>query len=414
MKQAESRGRHLYGNAVTGLILAAMLAVLGACGEIVDNSLGTEGEIVDNSQRTEGEPTRGKKGETVKVRVTVPKDEDDAARSMTIGSVQRLVNFYEVIFKTKPADGQTPLYYRGMDTDGTIIVNVPIAEDYEVLLLAGFDSTLLAAGYNNDVDLQPDVQNIVSIKMTRFPLQWDTSATSNEINTDSDSPNDFKFSAKIAAYTDTNNSIEIKPRYINVAPVIAGLPALGATNIVKDDTFTVKVNLSRLEPLFRADLETEEDDKTKTDMSKLNLTFENRAVKLWPRYDYSQFSSVGFNLTNNGTSPGDDADSGKIEVSGSSPTLTFTSNTALPRKNTDGALQFDLNYRAFGAPNTTKDSTGTSFRLWIIRNGLRSNVQDATADTSGGTTERGTGNGSEFVVKFGEGINPPTIVTDNK
>jgi hypothetical protein len=401
MKQAESRGRYLYGKAVTGLILAVMLAVLGACAGVFDEE--PEEATIGHSQ-----------GETVKVKVNTG---EAAGRSMAVDGVQRFVNFYEVIFKTKET---TPVYYRGVDTDGTIIVSVPIANDYEVLLLAGYDYTLLAAGYVYDVDIKPDEANIVSITMTRFPLQWDTKAekdsTSGSYINDN---NDFEFSAAIMGYTSTS-ALKIESRYINVAPVVTGASPLGPENIIATDSLTVKVDLKRLWPLFIADLQTTDpnDKKEKAGGTPANkkLTLEGAEVKLWSRYGRDQFGSIPFDVTGGGALPTPTLEATKA-------ILSFTGK-GLPNWDVDGVLQVDVRYRAFGAAkevqsgSNTVPGPGAPFRLWVIRNGLQTYVADATANPlatvkDSTVPEQGTGTGSEFVVKFGSGSpNKVEVIAD--
>jgi hypothetical protein len=261
-------------------------------------------------------------------------------------------------------------YYRGTGTatQGYVNVSVPVGTGYKVLLLAGRNHTLLAAGYESSVEIKPNIANIVTINVKTLPLQWNTTATG--IGT----LNDFTFAVNLA-----DNSISpksaIEDRYIAIAPNEVGQIAPAT------DTFTVTFNTAK----FTDTLIEAEGGST--------LTIQDYKVNLHPRYPGS-FDRVSLNPA--GKTPGN----GPYPLDITNP-ISFTnvpSTGKLPKVDVDGLVQFELQYYAFG----TKDSTGSP---WVIRNGL----QRSADDTAG--TPTGSGNGSYFVVRFGEGspAQDPTV-----
>jgi hypothetical protein len=107
---------------------------------------------------------------------------------MNLDNIEYFANLYEVIFMAPHGGGyQVPEYYRveRITTAGYISVVVPIGDDYEVLLLAGYGQTLLSAGYRGvkdggteddpdlgTVDILPGIVNMVSIALERVAPQW--------------------------------------------------------------------------------------------------------------------------------------------------------------------------------------------------------------------------------------------------
>jgi hypothetical protein len=140
MKQAESKVRYAYA----GLILATVLAVLGACeGGLTEASQGAEAPPAEEAPA--GAPFIGEQeGDLVTVQVPLPKAvQNESSRSVDPGRIELLANYYEVLFK------KDNTFYRGVgtDADGYVSVAVPVDTGYQVLLLAGYNQTLLAAGY---------------------------------------------------------------------------------------------------------------------------------------------------------------------------------------------------------------------------------------------------------------------------
>jgi hypothetical protein len=301
-----------------------------------------------------------------------------------------------------------------------VSVSVPIDEQnpYQVLLLAGYNQTLLAAGYRpitgtpkDDVYIKADQANIVSITVETFPLQWDTSA-SNAIVADSGTPtkstNDFEFSAVITGYGTVAGAkhYEVKSRYINFAPVDTVTdPALkGGTAITPaSDKFEVRFHVPKLDPLIKMDIN--------TDATVSMLTIAGYNVGLVPRYTTDYFKPVTFvadatkvseESTGDTDPDGTSAARYKITIPTTAPlSITFGNNPSdainggLPAKDVDGLLRFELTYYAFG----TRASKGMG---WTIRNGLDRTADD---DDTTGTTGNG-GIGGYFPVKIGKGSDP--------
>jgi hypothetical protein len=418
MKQAESIAGYFHAKAVKGLILAAVLAVLGACGGIVED--GPEIE----------EPTIGyNKGDKVKVAVSVPIEEGKSAvsRSMDEGSTQRSVEYYEAIFR-KINEDNSITYYRGIAKAGRIIVEIPVGTDYSLLVLAGTGNrTLLAGGYDEDVDIEAGKANTIPITMIKFPLQWNTLAAGNgglfAIPKGSEAPfsafivldpptSDFTFDVNLRKFLlePTSQPLEINAddRFIHVAKEQGGL---GAEDIEPGDTFTVTVNLQKLWPLFEADNasigKTEDADKV------LTLDAKAEYVNLWSPIPTNVDNESEPDWTPHVTferiwrTDGKEPSPSTVETDPPSlekPTISFTTNSPLPTEDGEKLLEFGLKYRAFG-------TTDEPFITWNIRNGDDTKSADNKAEVdSQGLTGRGTTNGSEFVVKFGKVIPPDTKV----
>jgi hypothetical protein len=376
MKQADSKARYLHNGLILGIVLG-----LGACGG-----------LHDPSQETEVPSIGQKQGDLVNVKVAV--GTGPSARSVSKDTVEFFANFYEVVFN-KGTD-----FYRGEGTaaQGYVNVAVPVDSEYEVLVLAGYNRTLLAAGWlgltqavpggtpavDNRVTIKAGEANVLSIPVTRFPLQWDHTLTSAGVGPTA--TNDFEFVLDASGYTGSA-PVVLKDRYINLAPVDPG-GTYGPDQIdPAADKFTVTFNIAKLEPLINADINT---TGPGTDRK---LTLADHKVRLWPRYVNDVFSYIVLNppaTITNGIYPTD------VPLSFvSAPTATAD---RLPKRNVDGILQFELFYYAFG----TTDSKGTK---WIIRNGLNRTDDTLTAAEAGGTT--GTGPGSYFLVKIGSGTTTP-------
>jgi hypothetical protein len=166
MKQAESKVRYFH----TGLILAAVLAVLGAC-----DGVGVT-ESPEEVQKFDAPEIGYHEGDMVTVKVSVSKNESsNSSRSMDPNGVPFFSNFYEVVFKNGI------FYYRGEGNSqlGYVSVSVPIGTGYEVLLLGGINRTLLAADYKDAVEIKVNQANVIDITLTRFPPQWETVTSTN-------------------------------------------------------------------------------------------------------------------------------------------------------------------------------------------------------------------------------------------
>ncbi|MDR1301869.1 MAG: hypothetical protein LBK43_05305 [Treponema sp.] len=377
MKQAESKVRYVRN----GLIVAMVLLVLGACGEVNDLSQEPQESKVPNIGYNEGD--------LVTVKVAVPKQ--TANRSVNAASVEFFANLYEVVFReVNPSDG-SPIdagdpttYYRGEATavQGYVDVSVKPNKSYDVLLLAGYNRTLLAAGYSNNGGngwpIKSGQANQVTIVSNKLPLQWDGSITIAQDTTDRHkSTNDFGFSASLteSGYT---VAADAGKRWIT----LGGIDKDGTQIAPATDTFTVAFNIAKLEQLYLAET------------GGATLTIQDYKVVLWPRYVGEFFTPVILSAdTVSGTvigpthaNPDDPYEYSSIA---NNSTISFTNAVAsskLPNKDIDGVLQFELTYQAFG----TKVAKGIP---WIIRNGL-DRTEDKTPDTSAG---------SYFVVKIGAG-----------
>jgi hypothetical protein len=346
MKQAESKVRHV----LAGALLAAVLAVLaGACDGVFTTPL-------QESQT----------GDMATVRVAV-----GSGRSVVNANVPYIVNTYEVVFK-KP--GTIDRYYRGVGNaaDGYVSVSVPVGTGYEVLLLAGYNKTLLAAGYkgaNNSipvggdaVDIKAGQANVVEITLDPIPLQWIPGAADFLAN-------DFQFDADLTS-SGTDLTVDLTDRYI----ILAAPPVADVTDIDSTDTFTVKFNISKLAPLMLAE-----------GSGADTLTLEGYTVALRPFNALETFTLPA-------VAPDTNVAGNVFSDPGGTAGIEFEF-TGLPNKNIDAALEFTLKYRAFGS---TAASGGT---VWLIRNGLNGITLDAPGDTGG-----------LILVRIGEGSPVPVTV----
>jgi hypothetical protein len=363
-----------------------VLLVLGACGEVNDPS--------QEPQESKAQDIGYNEGDLVTVKVAVPKQTSN--RSVSLDTVEYFTNTYEVVFRELELDTNgdvvgplsPAVYWRGdaKADQGYVDVSVLPNKTYDVLLLAGNNRTLLAAGYSDNSNkgwaIKTGQANIVTIEVTRFPLQW------NDTELEIGDTTDFGFSADITAF-DSNPAVKVGDRYINLAPVTG---TLGAGSVASGDTFTVTFNVGKLAPLY--------------DAQDGDLTIQDYKVRLWPRYEGELFTSVPFKddegvgtevLDGDGDGTGVFGGPYLYSTFSDGSTISFTTDGDLPKEDIDGVLQFDLTYYAFG----DKLSKGTA---WIIRNG-RNATEDSTpsAESKGNT---GTGPGSYMVVKFGKGSDP--------
>jgi hypothetical protein len=350
-----------------GLLLAMVLAVLGACAD----------GLVDTPQENEGTSIGYKKGEPVKVRINL--GSGGASRSMAADTVPWFSDTYEVVFRKDFAAGDleddpTTIgldestmhtgYYRGTGTKltGYVSVEVPIAEDYDVLLLGGRGTTLLAAGYITGQDILADTANVVTITLKTLPLQWDTTAGNVFAPSPSPDPtattNDFRFEYP----SGTSATINAEKRRIEI-------PNGGPGNI-----FALKLNTAKFDPLITANAVSGK------------LTIKSYRANLWPRFEDGDKFVAPVLLT-----------IGDLNLPPDTAVFGTASSGTIPGLDIDAVLEFELTYHAYGTP----DSHGTA---WIIRNGLvRGEDSTAELDNGGTPTGKGVGNGSYFVVKIGAG-----------
>jgi hypothetical protein len=366
---------------------------------------------------------------------------------MTFDGARRYTNTYEVVFRkrTFTSTGWTITsteYWRGeaAAAQGYISIVVPVGEDFDVLLLAGYNRTLLGAGYKTGVDIEADQANTVTMTVQAFPVQWDAHSANvivydNNGATPTDrtkSKNDFEFAATIAAYTSKDPLkivVDNGERYVHVAPVYTTPdPELGPSKITNSSKFKVTFNIAKFEPLIEADMRTvltNDGDGDATDgddggatrtYKKIDdgasgrpgpgLTVEAAIVRLWPRYTADLVSPVDFAAASPNIIPAAigaaDGIGGIITEITETSTIFFTNRDEaiglLPSQNVDMLLQFEAEYYAYGDPKTK------GFR-WVIRNGLYGNSEDigSQEDGSNGYTGKGIGNGSDILVRFGSG-----------
>jgi hypothetical protein len=313
---------------------------------------------------------------------------------------------------------------------GYISVDVPVGKDYEVLLIAGIGQTLVGAGYrgknNSDpdaVEIKAGVVNEIPIEVTTLTPQWNTSADAGNAIKDSPVKNDFEFYADLNKF---DPDLKIMERAVHLAPSLweagedEGINADkipdSTDDITTDDTFGVAFDISDYQPLVFADV--------RSGNSNYTLTLpEKPKVKLWPQYPNDTFAPVIFALDTgfgNGaaligdtiTDGTDDDDKGYVGYATAAKTFTstarlaFKNDTALPNKDTNALLQFDVKYRAFG----TSYSGGTT---WTIRNGLYNSPDDNTGE-DGGSDTGSEGAGSYIPVVIGKGTPLSLIGMDTK
>jgi hypothetical protein len=262
--------------------------------------------------------------------------------------------------------------YRGEGSadSGYVNVAVPIGDGYDVLLLAGYDRTLLGAGYLGLKNTPPDPVNIEAGKANTIVINtsvispvWDGSE--GVTSTTFPASSDFKFTGTTAPTTPIPAD----------RVITAGLAANASTLVL---TF----NTSKLAPLINSDF------------SGTDLTVEDFSVMLNPRFmvEYP-FNPIDFVETSSSSHGG--AGPYPLDATAAVFTAIFGTGDGVTGKNIDGAVDFKLKYYAFGAPA----SAGTT--LWIIRNGL------------GRAVDTASGFGGSFIVKFGEGKEPDANVTVN-
>jgi hypothetical protein len=409
MKQTEVKTRRFYA----ALAAAVIAAALGACGEGWNNQ-----EPSPQASETGASDIAYNTGDmvTVKVRVRMPQQSQSGARSLDPAAVRWFANMYEVIFRkvANPSGLSKDLYYRGVDASylGYINVAVPVGTEYEVLLIAGIDRTLVGVGYrgkNNSpadidagkgpVNIEAGKVNEVVIEVTPLTPQWDTGKSEITDN----NGNDFEFSASLEKFA---TDFSINERFVQVGP------DTGVNNneqnenddIKTSDTFGMVFDISDYKPLALADVNT-----TSNNTTTLTLV-EAPTVELWPRYASDTWlisppyitlkQKTGTNCLVQETVGGTSGDATYVKYTNTNGDGGFPSTlrlafecTGLPNKNTDGLLRFELKYKAFG----TSYSQGMT---WTIRNG-RYNYADA--DTSNGSTTGSADAGSYILVKIGSG-----------
>jgi hypothetical protein len=177
----------------TGLVLAALIAALGAC---------TGGGLTESTPEAQ-------QGDLVAVKVGV----EAGNRSVNPGRVESLANYYEVLFK------KDNTYYRGEGTgaEGYVRVMVPVDTGYQVLLLAGYNRILLAGGYVDKVNIAAGKTNVVTIELSTLALQWDTQAKDGPGASgvsDFTSTSDFVFWLQVIGKTPNYQEGIVKDRYI--------------------------------------------------------------------------------------------------------------------------------------------------------------------------------------------------------
>jgi hypothetical protein len=347
-----------------------VLAALGACSSgLTDTSLPASQE------------------ELAPVRVAVGTGAGSESRSVNPNLIERFVDAYEVLFKDTAPVGTGKTYYRGEAAAGAAAINLWVlpGKTYEVLLLAGKGRVLLAAGYEGTVPIKAGAMNMVTIGLTPVSPQWDTGAK----NTYTDS-NDFVFMTySYISVQHKDPALYIRDRYINLAPP-GERHNNGPDYQPKEDLFSIEFRVPRLGPLIAAE-------------GGGQLTITDHHVRLWPRYVGEEFPPVTLQpyYHNKGSSQynglwtriyaplvyrsGQDGFIACFEV---------YRDSTMPTRDVDALLQFDLQYYAFGTP----DSGG---KAWTIRNGIEDTPDDTPRAEAHGTT--GTAPGSFFVVKIGRG-----------
>jgi hypothetical protein len=347
---------------------------------------------------------------TVSVVVPLPNTGggEGASRSLNPDYIKSDIDNYEVVFRAVNAGG-AKIYYKGeaKASKGYISVSVLPGLSYDVLLLAGNDKVLLAAGYRgtNDgtngsnpetdgpVAIEAGKANFVNLNIGAIPLQWDTAISgSNSSNNVITGDNDFKFSVTglsvgaPATATEDELVVDSAGRYIHIgATVITGVP-----RITTSSKLTLDFNLLSLAPLIRA---------SPASGGYFQFSFEAQNVLISPVpgvADSEKFPEIKL-------APASGSDTYTLSVGGfptANPTLAqFTNGNLLPTADADGLLTFRLEYYAFC-------EEGSGGKQWFIQNGLDDeldapspNVSKAAPDTD----TNGGGTGGAFLVRFGKG-----------
>jgi hypothetical protein len=354
MKKAESKVRYFS----IGVLLLAALAGFGSCAwdsEVDPPPPPVETRIGYNT------------GDLVSVHVVTGTGD----RSINTAVVPELVNFYEVVFKDTGNN-----YYRGTGTAaaGYISVSVPVQDHYEVLLLAGNDDILLAAGYEDDQNITAGIANDVTINLTTITPQW---TKTNLIASDH-----FVFAASIAN-NDGSDSVIVNnaQSYIQVAPYedpddIGEDVSTNGYLPGAADTFSVTYKSSVLTPLIAA---------SGTADTVYISGYQARLLPVWAKDVLNGVTAIPLAPTTAFV----DADNGsgiKLTIPATTGVTVSTTAGALPTKDVDLALDFKLFYSAFG-----EDTKG--FSSWTIKNGINSDKEDDTVNLDG----------SIFAVKIGQG-----------
>jgi hypothetical protein len=266
---------------------------------------------------------------------------------------------------------------------------------YEVLLLAGIDYTLLAAGYKDDVTIYEGQENIVTIDTYTLPPQWNTQSETythdgkgtpdedddehifasypglNTIqrvwemelsiltNMPTKSTNDFVFEANLT-YDNTPvpdliivDGDEME-RYVNVAPFVTGSAARVGDISPHKDTFRVTFNIAKLNPLILADQASVPDPETH--VAPRGLTIRDYQVFLRPRTVYDTIPAVRLKLDENDRKddPADAAKEDNEKKVTAKYDHSFFGSTEVGFVLTD----LDKTYALVSFVNTPKDSDG--------------------------------------------------------
>jgi hypothetical protein len=206
------------------------------------------------------------------------------------------------------------------------------------LFLAGYkNQTLLAAGYNGDVDIEANKANIVPISLTPVVPVW------SGTNIDGD---DFIFTGSLS----NSGTVTVSSNVINISA--------GPEIVPNNDTFSVTYNSIDLDVL--ADAEGVSD----------TVTIKDYKVVLYNKEGV--FSPVI--LKRSGDTAGPYAD---FTTNAATAFVNVPATDKLPNLAVNAELRFELRYYPFG----TESSNGN---LWIIRNGLDLTLDTVATDDIGG------------------------------
>ena len=102
-------------------------------------------------------------------KVVIPLPKSSNARAIGLDSTKELTNYFEVFFRR--TDGETNIYYSVSATieEGQIEINIP-AGTYDILLLAGNYTTVLASGYVIDEEIVLGQVNQITMVLDTFDV----------------------------------------------------------------------------------------------------------------------------------------------------------------------------------------------------------------------------------------------------
>jgi hypothetical protein len=216
------------------------------------------------------------------VRVPLPISGNGVSRSIDPDITENYVNIYEAVFQDQ---SDKSVYFRGTATASQGYISVPaqVGRNYAVLVLAGYNRTLLGGGYTH-ADIKPNIANTVTVTLYPFPPQWNSYGANTDLGTidetlvnqmarpssggamtPTESTNDFVFDASIKKYETATPALpdlkvvtDNNERYVQVAPVVTpygeyGNPKLDGEDISVIDTFTVHFNIAKFVPLIFVD-----------------------------------------------------------------------------------------------------------------------------------------------------------------